>query len=72
MNEIGRMFYSYLNLESTKTSGYRTVQNLVFYSYLNLESTKTISMVANMTEAFYSYLNLESTKTTLSKAVIVT
>ena len=36
------MFYSYLNLESTKTIGSADVRTPKFYSYLNLESTKTL------------------------------
>ncbi len=35
------MFYSYLNLESTKTQKKGGVDDEKFYSYLNLESTKT-------------------------------
>ena len=35
------LFYSYLNLESTKTLMVLDIFVLVFYSYLNLESTKT-------------------------------
>ena len=57
------LFYSYLNLESTKTSiGSKNIQSL-FYSYLNLESTKTLHKVNRSLRSFYSYLNLESTKT---------
>ena len=36
------MLYSYLNLESTKTSGAVNKLNKELYSYLNLESTKTV------------------------------
>ena len=35
------MFYSYLNLESTKTVQTLMTLKARFYSYLNLESTKT-------------------------------
>ena len=35
------LLYSYLNLESTKTSPKRLLSFLMLYSYLNLESTKT-------------------------------
>ena len=35
------VFYGYLNLESTKTTGYPTGAEEKFYGYLNLESTKT-------------------------------
>ena len=35
------VFYSYLNLESTKTPSTKLFQTFEFYSYLNLESTKT-------------------------------
>ena len=35
------MFYSYLNLESTKTQSAEEIEMRWFYSYLNLESTKT-------------------------------
>ena len=34
-------FYSYLNLESTKTDATGEMNPEEFYSYLNLESTKT-------------------------------
>ena len=34
-------FYSYLNLESTKTNYLTVIKPSGFYSYLNLESTKT-------------------------------
>ena len=34
-------FYSYLNLESTKTAFIIFLSLFEFYSYLNLESTKT-------------------------------
>ena len=39
-------FYSYLNLESTKTARRLVRTESTFYSYLNLESTKTDSAVA--------------------------
>ena len=35
------VLYSYLNLESTKTSSSDDVIMVMLYSYLNLESTKT-------------------------------
>ena len=35
------VFYSYLNLESTKTQQAENEKRKGFYSYLNLESTKT-------------------------------
>ena len=38
--ELGR-FYSYLNLENTKTKEIKTYDYQLFYSYLNLENTKT-------------------------------
>ena len=57
------LFYSYLNLESTKTSFIRARLSIAFYSYLNLESTKTNKRKVITTTRFYSYLNLESTKT---------
>ena len=56
-------FYSYLNLESTKTKSILEIRNCMFYSYLNLESTKTNENGDMLEKAFYSYLNLESTKT---------
>ena len=40
-SSMQNLFYSYLNLESTKTiKGLEDLQSR-FYSYLNLESTKT-------------------------------
>ena len=35
------MLYSYLNLESTKTTLSKPANRALLYSYLNLESTKT-------------------------------
>ena len=35
------MFYSYLNLENTKTGFELILHDFKFYSYLNLENTKT-------------------------------
>ena len=58
-------FYSYLNLESTKTLVQPRHLLQQFYSYLNLESTKTEELAINLPKLFYSYLNLESTKTVL-------
>ena len=60
-------FYSYLNLESTKTSFQILSQSSLFYSYLNLESTKTVLSDQKGKSWFYSYLNLESTKTSNKK-----
>ena len=37
--------YSYLNLESTKTTSWAGVSAGMLYSYLNLESTKTRLML---------------------------
>ena len=56
-------FYSYLNLESTKTRDKSPLLIKMFYSYLNLESTKTKGGLNFYNDKFYSYLNLESTKT---------
>ena len=39
--EKWKRFYSYLNLESTKTGVEEKRTSQKFYSYLNLESTKT-------------------------------
>ena len=61
--ESVKKFYSYLNLESTKTRTILRIRRLVFYSYLNLESTKTDASIEDGFNLFYSYLNLESTKT---------
>ena len=55
--------YSYLNLESTKTSSFKAIPRVGLYSYLNLESTKTSKFSAIWSRKLYSYLNLESTKT---------
>ena len=41
MSKRVTLFYSYLNLESTKTNQQRWTSKRQFYSYLNLESTKT-------------------------------
>ena len=57
------MLYSYLNLESTKTSVYVPCLDTQLYSYLNLESTKTGPCINASSNWLYSYLNLESTKT---------
>ena len=57
------MFYSYLNLENTKTVRGRQSAAGSFYSYLNLENTKTLDEFKTMLYKFYSYLNLENTKT---------
>ena len=57
--------YSYLNLESTKTSFFLPVNERGLYSYLNLESTKTGEYKDINPDKLYSYLNLESTKTYL-------
>ena len=59
------MLYSYLNLESTKTSITSDFNSTLLYSYLNLESTKTMKWLLMVTVLLYSYLNLESTKTEL-------
>ena len=57
------MLYSYLNLESTKTTMTTVLLSIRLYSYLNLESTKTHSICISLRYWLYSYLNLESTKT---------
>ena len=57
------MLYSYLNLESTKTSLHLLECPTRLYSYLNLESTKTDNPSFIFPDMLYSYLNLESTKT---------
>ena len=59
-------FYSYLNLESTKTVKEWGDHSEEFYSYLNLESTKTGYYYGKKAGKFYSYLNLESTKTVVN------
>ena len=64
------MLYSYLNLESTKTSEEDFDQSNVLYSYLNLESTKTPAVVVVPRIGLYSYLNLESTKTSNSSILV--
>ena len=60
------VLYSYLNLESTKTSRNGKHQHIKLYSYLNLESTKTTHISRHILNLLYSYLNLESTKTILA------
>ena len=60
------MLYSYLNLESTKTTVKLVSDVLLLYSYLNLESTKTYTGATKPRTELYSYLNLESTKTSSS------
>ena len=57
------LFYSYLNLENTKTELRFLITIQWFYSYLNLENTKTIFYKGISNLEFYSYLNLENTKT---------
>ena len=57
------MFYSYLNLENTKTHDVERLNVAPFYSYLNLENTKTRLRLNVPISTFYSYLNLENTKT---------
>ena len=39
-----KMLYSYLNLESTKTTDAAEADADKLYSYLNLESTKTVAV----------------------------
>ena len=56
-------FYSYLNLENTKTIKPKFRRKPEFYSYLNLENTKTFYCLGIQLLRFYSYLNLENTKT---------
>ena len=56
-------FYSYLNLENTKTLVAIILSAIRFYSYLNLENTKTHLPLIHLHLMFYSYLNLENTKT---------
>ena len=43
------MFYSYLNLENTKTMVVRRRWTNGFYSYLNLENTKTLNREEGLT-----------------------
>ena len=59
--------YSYLNLESTKTTRVKFFKGMLLYSYLNLESTKTTWFALRPCRSLYSYLNLESTKTTFEQ-----
>ena len=65
-SETLQVLYSYLNLESTKTTYTPDKPEGELYSYLNLESTKTRVVVGNCDQKLYSYLNLESTKTNRS------
>ena len=44
MEIIKKVFYGYLNLESTKTLLEVVKLSQTFYGYLNLESTKTITV----------------------------
>ena len=64
------MLYSYLNLESTKTSNLYLFCSRRLYSYLNLESTKTTLNRFVELLLLYSYLNLESTKTSNSSILV--
>ena len=64
------MLYSYLNLESTKTSSKIIHTEYLLYSYLNLESTKTERFMYRDEVELYSYLNLESTKTSNSSILV--
>ena len=45
-------FYSYLNLESTKTPETDEARKDGFYSYLNLESTKTVEFKTSIRPSF--------------------
>ena len=49
------MLYSYLNLESTKTSKEEADKALALYSYLNLESTKTSNEILTFLYPYSDY-----------------